>query len=121
MPAHGFLKQRPLPLIPLEDWPAWITEPHPDSTVMRHPIHIIKQMQDIAASELPAGQPKNDVLETIAILRQEMMEFTPRRAIILGMMHNLENVTAIQPLHSELQHILDAMYSRFIQADSSHT
>ena len=24
------------------------------------------------------------------------MEFTPRRAIILGMMHNLENVTAIK-------------------------
>ncbi|WP_339195858.1 TetR/AcrR family transcriptional regulator [Paenibacillus sp. FSL P4-0176] len=118
--AHGFLKQRPLPLIPLEDWPAWITEPHPDSTVMRHPIHIIKQMQDIAGSDLPAGQTKNDVLETIAILRQEMMEFTPRRAIILGMMHNLESVSAIKPLHSELKHSLDAKYSRFIQADSSH-
>lgn len=119
--AHGLLDQRPAPLISLEDWPAWSSDPNTDSTVMRHPIHIIKQMQDIAASDLPAGQTKNDVLETIAILRQEMMEFTPRRAIILGMMHNLENVTAIKSLHSELQHILDAMYSRFIPADSSHT
>ena len=30
----------------------------PDSTVMRHPIHIIKQMQDIAASELPLGKQR---------------------------------------------------------------
>lgn len=118
--AYGLLDHRPAPLILLEDWPAWSSDPNTDSTVMRHPIHIIKQMQDIAGSDLPAGQTKNDVLETIAILRQEMMEFTPRRAIILGMMHNLESVSAIKPLHSELKHSLDAKYSRFIQADSSH-
>ncbi|MGF9699720.1 MULTISPECIES: TetR/AcrR family transcriptional regulator [Paenibacillus] len=118
--AYGLLNQRPAPLIPLENWPAWTSDSHTDSTMMRHPIHIIKQMQDIVTSDLTAGQSRNDALETIAILKQEMMEFTPRRAIILGMMHNLENIPAIESLHSELQHILDAMYSRFIQADSSH-
>ncbi|MFS0872268.1 TetR/AcrR family transcriptional regulator [Paenibacillus xylanilyticus] len=118
--AYGLLDQRPAPLIPLENWPAWTSDSITDSTMMRHPIHIIKQMQDIVTTDLTAGQFRNDALETIAILKQEMMEFTPRRAIILGMMHNLENIPAIESLHSELQHILDAMYSRFIQADSSH-
>lgn len=118
--AHGLLDQRPEPLISLENWPAWTSESKSDSTMMRHPIHIIKQMQDIVTTDLSAGQSRNDALETIAILKQEMMEFTPRRAIILGMMHNLENIPAIESLHSELQHILDAMYSRFIQADSSN-
>ncbi|WKL04096.1 hypothetical protein Q0F98_13280 [Paenibacillus amylolyticus] len=119
--AYGLLDQRPAPLILLEDWPAWNSDPNTDSTVMRHPIHIIKQMQDIAGSGIALqGKQRMMCSETIAILRQEMMEFTPRRAIILGMMHNLESVSAIKPLHSELKHSLDAKYSRFIQADSSH-
>lgn len=78
-------------------------------------------MQDTASSEPPAGQSRNDVLETLAILRQEIMEFSPRRAIILGMMRNLEGVTILKPMHSELQYIMDTMYNRFIQADSSQT
>ncbi len=119
--AQGCLQHRPEPLIPLDQWPAWIAEPQLDATMLRHPVHILKQMQDIASSDLPAGQSKNDVLETIAILRQEIMEFTPRRAIILGMMRNLEGITILEPMHSELQHIMDTMYNRFIQADSSHT
>lgn len=117
--ARGLLDQRPAPLVPLEHWPAWSSDSDTDSTMMRHPIHIIKQMKDIITSDMPPGQLRNDALETIAILRQEMMEFTPRRAIILGMMRNLDHIPVIQPLHSELQHIMDAMYSRFIQADSS--
>lgn len=116
--AHGLLEQRPAPFVPLEDWPAWTSSPNTDSAMMRHPIHIIREMQDVVASSLTEGQIKSDALEAIAILKQEMMEFTPRRAIILGMMHNLEGISAIEALHSELQHILDAMYSRFIQADS---
>ncbi|MGC5774454.1 TetR/AcrR family transcriptional regulator [Paenibacillus pabuli] len=117
--ARGLLDQRPAPLVPLEHWPAWNSNSETDSTVMRHPIHIIKLMKDIITSDMPPGQLRNDALETIAILRQEMMEFTPRRAIILGMMRNLEHIPVIEPMHSELQHIMDAMYSRFIQADSS--
>ncbi|WP_315793837.1 TetR/AcrR family transcriptional regulator [Paenibacillus sp. BIC5C1] len=117
--ARGLLDQRPAPLVPLEHWPAWSSDSDTDSTMMRHPIHIIKQMKDIITSDMPPGQLRNDAMETIAILRQEMMEFTPRRAIILGMMRNLDHIHVIQPLHSELQHIMDAMYSRFIQADSS--
>ncbi|CAH1195707.1 MULTISPECIES: TetR/AcrR family transcriptional regulator [Paenibacillus] len=116
--AHGLLEQRPAPFVRLEDWPAWASNPNTDSTMMRHPIHIIREMQDVVTSSLTEGQIKNDALEAIAILKQEMMEFTPRRAIILGMMHNLEGISAIEALHSELQHIMDAMYSRFIQADS---
>ena len=119
--AQGCLQHRHAPLIPLDQWPAWIAELQPDTTMLRHPAHILKQMQDIASNELPAGQSKNDVLETLAILRQEIMEFTPRRAIILGMMRNLEGITILEPMHSELQHIMDTMYNRFIQADSSHT
>ncbi|WP_342553110.1 TetR/AcrR family transcriptional regulator [Paenibacillus sp. FSL R7-0652] len=119
--AQGYLQHRPVPLIPLEQWPAWIAEPQSDVTMLRHPAHILKQMQDTASSELPAGQSRNDVLETLAILRQEIMEFSPRRAIILGMMRNLEGVTILKPMHSELQYIMDTMYNRFIQADSSQT
>lgn len=118
--AHGLLEHKPAPLVMLDHWPAWTREFNADSTVMRHPVHIIKQMQDIITSDLQPGQLRTDALETIAILKREMMEFTPRRAIILGMMHNLNHIPAIQSLHSELQHIMDAMYSRFIQADSSN-
>ncbi|MBU5352639.1 TetR/AcrR family transcriptional regulator [Paenibacillus barcinonensis] len=119
--AAGYLQQHPVPLFPLEQWPAWVAEAQPDSAIPRHPVHILKQMQDIASRELPAGQSRNDVLETIAILRQEIMEFSPRRAIILGMMRNLEGIALLEPMHSELQHIMDTMYNRFIQADSSNT
>ncbi|WP_145044371.1 TetR/AcrR family transcriptional regulator [Paenibacillus xylanexedens] len=118
--AQGLLEHKPAPLILLEHWPAWTSESYADSPMLRHPVHIIKQMQDMITSDLQPGQLRTDALETIAILKQEMMEFTPRRAIILGMMHNLNHIPAIQPLHSELQHIMDAMYSRFIQADSSN-
>ncbi|CAI6081026.1 hypothetical protein PAECIP112173_03085 [Paenibacillus sp. JJ-100] len=119
--AQGCLKHRPVPLIPLEQWPAWISDPQLDTAMLRHPAHILKQMQEIASRELPSGQTRNDVLETIAILRQEIMEFSPRRAIILGMMRNLEDIPLLEPLHSELQHIMDTIHNRFIQADSSHT
>ncbi|PYE50726.1 TetR family transcriptional regulator [Paenibacillus barcinonensis] len=119
--AQGYLQHHPVPLIPLEQWPAWVAEAQEDSAILRHPVHILKQMQDIASQELQPGQSRNDVLETIAILRQEIMEFSPRRAIVLGMMRNLEGIIPLEPMHSELQHIMDTMYNRFIQADSSNT
>ncbi|WP_342563375.1 TetR/AcrR family transcriptional regulator [Paenibacillus sp. FSL R7-0345] len=97
--AQGLLAGRQEPLIAAAVLESWLSG-HEDSR-RRSPLQLIKEMRTTLSSAPPAGQPTaDDGLESLAILESEFLMPEPRKAIIRGMIANLQSYPAV---HGELE------------------
>lgn len=97
--AQGLLTGRQEPLITAAVLESWLSG-HEDSR-RRSPLQLIKEMRNTLSSAPSAGQPDADVgLDSLSILESEFLMPEPRKAIIRGMIANLQAYPAV---HGELE------------------
>ncbi|USB32915.1 TetR/AcrR family transcriptional regulator [Paenibacillus sp. YPG26] len=101
--SDGFLHKRPLPLFSAEILEQWANEGLEGLAPNRHPLQVIKSMKIRARDlSLPADR-KEEVMDSLQILEQEIVELQPRRVILQGMLRNLENIPELDEEFKELE------------------
>lgn len=96
--AEGMMKDQGTPMIADGLW----TSDQPDHDPgKQHPLVLIKQIKDSLAT-LSGMKDVSVALQSIAILKQELMELQPRKAILSGMIRNLEGFEEIDRMRQEL-------------------
>ncbi|OMF92359.1 TetR/AcrR family transcriptional regulator [Paenibacillus sp. FSL R7-0273] len=97
--AAGLLAGRQEPLIAAAVLESWLSG-HEDSR-RRSPLQLIKEMRATLSTAPSSGLPAaEDGLESLAILESEFLMPEPRKAIIRGMIANLQAYPAV---HEELE------------------
>lgn len=104
--VNGIITSKSEALIQAETWAsfsnlAWLTE---EKTV--HPLMLVKEIRELLDQTELEEELEEEMLQSIQILEQELIEFVPRRAIISGMLHNLSRVARIRPLLDKLSALL---------------
>ncbi|OKP78150.1 hypothetical protein A3844_15280 [Paenibacillus helianthi] len=99
----GLLAGHPVPLIAPIVLDSWI-ENHDGSSLQRNPLQLIKEMKELLNSAKDMDlQSIDDGLESLAILEGEILMPHPRKAIIQGMLGNLQGCSAVQQQLEDLQ------------------
>ncbi|WP_379130018.1 TetR/AcrR family transcriptional regulator [Paenibacillus sp. sgz500958] len=102
--AAGLLAGKPAPLISDEVISIWMEEG--EESIRRNPLQLIKEMrQQLLASTLEP-QMLEDVQESLLILEKEILLGHPRRAIILGMMSNLQACPELAETLNDLKKLI---------------
>lgn len=101
--SEGFLQKRPHPLFSSEMLEQWAHEGISGLASDQHPLQVIKSMKNrVKNLSLPAER-KEEVLDSLHILEQEIVELQPRRVILQGMLRNLENIPELEEKFRELE------------------
>ncbi|KRG13740.1 hypothetical protein ACA30_14680 [Virgibacillus soli] len=67
-----------------------------------HPFELIKQMKNhLKVQSIPNSQ-KEEAIQSLTIMEQELMNMQPRMAILKGMLHNLEQIHSLKEIRKEL-------------------
>ncbi|GGF87132.1 TetR family transcriptional regulator [Paenibacillus albidus] len=103
--VSGLLAGSSQPLISPAVLASWMEE-H-EENLRRNPLQLIKEMRTIvsAAANLEPEQLE-DALESLTILDGELLDPHPRRAIIQGMLSNLESHSALEKHLQELKKLI---------------
>lgn len=100
--AAGLLASRPDPLLSADTLTSLISKDEDDAR--SNPFHLIREIKEAAAG-LPDLTPEahGDIRESLSILESELLSVQPRRAIIKGMLFNLQSCPGLSTLASELE------------------
>ncbi|MCJ8012826.1 TetR/AcrR family transcriptional regulator [Paenibacillus sp. KQZ6P-2] len=111
------LRERREPLISTEIWSQWMEKymENPDRT--RHPLMVTKQMKDLLKEISMDEASREFALESIQIIEKELLDIEPRKAILSGMMSNLEQIPELSPLSEELKEI----YQLYVNSRTDRT
>lgn len=101
--TEGFLSKGPQPLFSSNMLEQWVHEGFEGFSSSPHPLQVIKKMKDMAKRLDMQPAQKDEILDSLYILEQEIVEVQPRRAILLGMMRNLENIPEMEEPFTKLQ------------------
>lgn len=104
--ANGIDLDSEEPLISIEMWASfsnqnWFTGEEPV-----HPLMLLKEIRELLERAQLDSEHAEEMLQSLQILEVELMELTPRRAIIKGMLHNLNQITEVRPLLEKLAALL---------------
>lgn len=94
------------PLIPSDVWSHWFVTGRKQSSIHRHPLLVTREMKSILKENSLDNNRHEDALESIHILEKELVNNQPRRAILTGMLANLEYIPEIQDMKEELREIV---------------
>ncbi|MHA6532657.1 TetR/AcrR family transcriptional regulator [Paenibacillus sp. BAC0078] len=99
--AAGLLAGRPVPLISAAALADWVE--HQEWSPRRNPLQLIKDMKTGLSSD-PGMEPQSVevALESLTILESEILMPYPRKAIIQGMLSNLQGYPVV---HKELEEL----------------
>ncbi|MBY9077667.1 TetR/AcrR family transcriptional regulator [Paenibacillus sp. HN-1] len=102
--AEGLMASRPDPLLSADTLTSLIAKDEDDA--QSNPFHLIREMKESAAG-LPGLSPEEsrDIRESLSILESELLSVQPRRAIIKGMLLNLQSCPGLAALASELENL----------------
>lgn len=89
-------------LISEEEWNNICMIPHMEPLRKKHPLLILKELKSVLLQLHISSQDEEDVLQSIQILERELLDSTPRRAILQGMCHNLLQVKELEALTHDL-------------------
>ncbi|WP_028531111.1 TetR/AcrR family transcriptional regulator [Paenibacillus sp. HW567] len=105
--AAGLLAGRPVPLIPSAALDDWLEHQEGKNNPRRSPLQLIKDMKTGLSSD-PGMEPQSveDAMESVTILESEILMPYPRKAIIQGMLSNLQGYPAV---HKELEELMKLM------------
>lgn len=109
--AEGLLKYRPEPLLNGSMFDLW----NEDQMKMKnlHPLVLVKQLREVvdnAADGSKEGLNKQDILDSILVLEEELLQVRPRKVILLGMLSNLKVIATRTPLYD---HLRQSIHSTF--------
>lgn len=111
--AEAKIRDQREPFIPKDLWLPWVEENLHKYDSKKHPLFLIKEIRHAVRSSVVLEERlREDTLDSLSILEDEFFELKPRRAIILGMIANLKQVTVVQELVQELQQVFD-MYLKW--------
>jgi AcrR family transcriptional regulator len=102
----GMLTKHYEPLIPSDVWSHWFVTGSKKSSLLRHPLLVTKEMKSVLKERSLDDHVLKDALESILILESELVNTQPRRAILLGMLANLEHIPDVQDMKEELREII---------------
>ncbi|WP_172256059.1 TetR/AcrR family transcriptional regulator [Saccharibacillus deserti] len=114
--AERVLGTKPEPLISPALWATWVEDAPEDPSVSKRPFILIRQMRDtLAWSPIGRGE-REEALETLDVLEEELSAEMPRRSVVRGMLANLKDVHALHGALEQLSPLvlyrLDEMRSR---------
>lgn len=108
--TQSMITKNSVPLITPEVLTQWINVFKDQSSIHRHPLQIFKEMKDCLKASTRDESSYKDALESIYILEKEIVDIQPRRAILLGMIGNLNQISELKVLNDELKEII-SLYS----------
>ncbi|MFB0841569.1 TetR/AcrR family transcriptional regulator [Paenibacillus oleatilyticus] len=99
--AERVLREKPRPLLNETNWPR-LREVYARNAKSAHPLLLVKRCRE-RLERLPEGEARNEALESLAVLEQELVEIRPRKVIVLGMLANLKRSPELADLLAELE------------------
>lgn len=100
----GLLSDRPAPLLSKQALERWIGGSIAESP--RSPLQLVKEMKSRLGELAEASKRVEEASESLSILEGELLVPYPRKAIITGMLHNLESVPELDSLLAEFKHLV---------------
>lgn len=104
MVAAGLLAGRPEPLIPDEIITGWLEEG--EGRLRKNPLQLIKEMKRQLGTSPSMDQQLEDAKESLIILEKEILLNHPRRAIVQGMLSNLQPFPELAETLNDLKALL---------------
>ncbi len=98
----SILRRLPEPLIPV-DVLEQLDLCQPQTSTPRHPLIVIKGIKNSLRQIPLAKNIREDAIESLTILEKELISLQPSRAILKGMLANLEGIEGIEALYEELK------------------
>lgn len=113
--VDSMLRRRPEPLVPQDVLgqldPTCLADT-PQGP--RHPLIVIRAMKQ-ELKGLPVDSPaREDAMESISILEKELISIRPSRAVLKGMLANLDGIEGLQKLQHELKETMNAMLETYL-------
>ncbi|WP_100331067.1 TetR/AcrR family transcriptional regulator [Bacillus xiapuensis] len=68
-----------------------------------HPLVYVNKIRIQLTNSQSLGEARGVALESIALLEKELMEISPKAAIVKGMLANLKEIACVKPLVAELE------------------
>lgn len=100
--AERVLEQKPEPLIAPALWTTWVEDAPEDPSASKRTFILIRQMRDTLAWSPIGRSEREDALETLDVLEEELSAESPRRSVVKGMLANLKD---IHVLHGALEQL----------------
>ncbi len=106
--ADRLLQSQPDPLIAPSLWRGWVEEAQvsDESGAAQRPFILIRQMRDTLAWSPLLRTEREETLETLHVLEEELNEERPRRAVVKGMLANLREIHSLHDALEQLEPIL---------------
>ncbi|WP_079529547.1 TetR/AcrR family transcriptional regulator [Halobacillus hunanensis] len=95
----GLLDHDVEPLMNENLWSLYLEEASEDKI---HPLELIKQLKNQLKEESITQTLKEEAVQSLTILEQELMNMQPRSAILKGMLHNLESIDSLKDTRMKL-------------------
>jgi AcrR family transcriptional regulator len=105
--AAALLAGRPEPLVPEDTLAAWLGENNEQPR--KNHLQLLKEMREllnVSGDSQPNLRLREDAFESLSILESELLLPTPRRAIVFGMLANLQSYPGLSGLLTELRSVL---------------
>ncbi|CAM3347949.1 TetR/AcrR family transcriptional regulator [Saccharibacillus brassicae] len=114
--AERVLDRKPEPLIAPALWTTWVEDAPEDPSASKRPFILMRQMRDTLAWSPIGRSEREDALETLDVLEEELSAEAPRRSVVRGMLGNLKDVHvlhgALEQLSPLVLYRLDELHSR---------
>jgi AcrR family transcriptional regulator len=99
----SILRRRPEPLIPMEAVGQLGQLCQTDMRTQRHPLIVIKTMKNELKKIQLEPDVREDAMESLNIMEKELLALQPSRAVLKGMLANLEGIEDLEALFTELK------------------
>ncbi|KOR76231.1 TetR/AcrR family transcriptional regulator [Paenibacillus solani] len=99
----SILHRRPEPLIPMEAIGQLSQSCQTDVRVTRHPLIVIKAMKNELKHIQLEPDAREDAMESLRLMEKELLALQPSRAVLKGMLANLEGIENLESLFTELK------------------
>jgi hypothetical protein len=110
----SILRRRPEPLIPMEAIGQLGQLCQTDVPKQRHPLIVIKAMKSELKKSQAEPEDREDAMESLNIMEKELLGLQPSRAVLKGMLANLEGIEEIEALYTELKGTISTVLESYL-------
>lgn len=114
----SILNRRPEPLIPMEAVGQLSHLCQTEIRKQRHPLIVIKAMKNELKHIQLEPDVMEDALESLSLMEKELLALQPSRAVLKGMLANLEGIENLESLYTELQGTIHTMLESYLTPGS---
>jgi len=110
----SILNRRPEPLIPMEAVGQLNQLCQTENRKQRHPLIVLKAMKNELKHIQLEPDVMEDALESLSLMEKELLALQPSRAVLKGMLANLEGIDNLKSLYTELQGTIHTMLESYL-------